>query len=204
MGDVDGDGSVDQVTVHARRPTNRACRYWLSVRTSRGRFTTQLPTPPRNSTARDDYEMFLAPEGMFHLPGERGRLIYVRLGLGASGSHGTLYMVRGSSIRRLAFEGERWDSRYTGNIWFPQSAEYGDATGCISGAPRTVVQTSYQGRGATATYDVTRAFFRLEGQRFVLFRKRHLVVQDSRLGHFAELGGTPFHTCPGRIGMAGL
>jgi hypothetical protein len=186
-GDVDGDGSPDEVSLAFDQKAARGCQAFLVVE---GADETRvlaiesfdpafgLPQPRLNTLAEVDA-----------VP---GREVVVDLVTGASTQFVGLFTMTGGALARVVVEGDEFPT----DDLFPYGGSVGhlEASNCAGDAGMVVVSTATP-RGDD--YQVTRRFFSFEGSTPRIepssTERERVALED--LGRFPEYESSPFGDC---------
>ena len=186
-GDVDGDGSPDEVSLAFDATGARGCQAFLVVEGSGESAVLAvesfdrafgLPQPRLNRLAEVDS----AP----------GSEVAVDLVAGASTQFVGLFTMAGGELARVEVEGDEFPA----DDLFPYGGSVGhvDASDC-AGAPGTIVISTATPKGDD--YQVTRRFFRFQGStpRAEPSSTERARVALEELGRFPEYRSSPFGGC---------
>jgi hypothetical protein len=186
-GDVDGDGSPDDVSLAFDNTGALGCQAFLMVESSGESEVLSiesfdrafgLPQPRLNTVAEVD----TAP----------GSEVAVDLVAGASTQFVGLFTMTGGELARVEVEGDEFPT----DDLFPYGGSVGhvEASDC-AGAPGTIVISTATPRGDD--YQVTRRFFRFKGStpRVEPSSTERDRVAFEDLGRFPEYRSSPFGGC---------
>jgi hypothetical protein len=187
VGDVDGDGSEDRVTLRVddRRPA--ACRSVLVAELAAG--TVVAPVEPLDWPGTDPELLLLAQ--VDDRPGLEPAVALSPMNVYEPGA---VFTVRDGALERMTLGWSHGDL-------FPLDDEFPAGVDC-SGEPGAIVVTfGGLADGTDRYWDVKRSFFRAAGVRFELLRqeKYRVEVGPETPAQWPELGGHPFVSCPDRV-----
>jgi hypothetical protein len=189
VGDVDGDGTGDRVTlrVDAKRPAR--CRHVL-VADIAGDSAAVARVSPLPWPGSDPQLLLLA-----EIDGRPGLEPVVAMSPAAVYRPGAVFALRRRALVRMRLE------KASVPELFPLSDEFPAGVDC-AGPPGTIVVT--QGRVADegdSRYDITRSFYRAAGTRFSLVRDEHFQVGvgNEARQRWPEVRGDPFIRCSDRV-----
>jgi hypothetical protein len=189
VGDVDGDGGRDRVTlrVNAKRPPS--CRHVLVVEL-RDRIAT-APVRPLAWPGTDPELLLLA-----EIDGRPGLEPVITLSPFNAYRPGAVFSARGAKLSRMRLEGV-----YSAEL-FPLDDEFPTGVDC-AGDPGTIVVTHGNlARGGDRFWDIRRTVYRVFGSRFrplAAAGRFRVEVGPDAARRWPELGGRPFRTCPQRV-----
>jgi hypothetical protein len=187
-GDLDGDGSVDRVTLRVDRKRPRACRHLLVGELGPGTTvaTAVKPLPWFGTNPR----LLLLAE----IDGRSGLEPVVALSPAAVYRPGAVFAMRKGKLVRLRLEGAR-----PSNL-FPLEDEFPSGVDC-AGKPGTIVVTRSKVGDPDSHWDVKRSVHRRAGIRFERVRTRRfrVAVGPEASRRWPEVAGDPFRSCPHRV-----
>jgi hypothetical protein len=191
VGDVDGDGSPDRVTLRADATAPARCRHVLVVEPAQGSIVA-APVKPLAWPGTNPKLLLLA-----EIDGRAGLEVVVTLSPANVFRPGAVFTLRRGELARM-----RVERRYTPDI-FPFYDEFPAGVDC-AGEPGSIVLTlgDLADRGRDDSHwDITRAFYDVAGTRFELIRKRTLRVEvgPEAKRRWPEVRGRPFLSCPNRV-----
>jgi hypothetical protein len=193
LGDVDGDGTADRVTLRRSETRPTRCRHVLVV--ERGEETAVVPVKPLPWPGTNPELLLLA-----EIDGREGLEPVVALSPANVYEPGAVFTMREGELLRMRREVE---AQLPEDL-FPFDDEFPAGVDCAA-KPGTIVATS----GILADrerddrhWDVTRSFYRAVGTRFELLRDDDFLVEvgPGAAQRWPELRSTPFLSCPGRVG----
>jgi hypothetical protein len=188
VGDVDGDGRADRVTlrVDTRRP--RRCRHLLVVRVRAGTAVSARVKPlPWPGT---DARLLLLAE----IDGRAGLEAVVALSPAAVYRPRAVFTMRHGELARM-----RLGATSPSDL-FPFYDEFPSGVDCAA-EPGTIVATFGNMADNDAYWDIKRSLYRRVGIRFELVREERFRVKvgPEAKRRWPELRGDPFLTCPRRV-----
>ena len=168
VGDVDGDGRRDRVSLRIAPRARLACGVLLVARTGRGTQVVRVRYDPNSPGTAGDlvrYERFPLLNGLYRLDGRRGLEIVVTAEEGASNSFLQLFAVRSGRLIRLrpGLAGNLGEISWGG---FAQASQGID---CDGGLIRVTAFYVLRDR-----WRLTRTFYRVESTRLGLVRSERL------------------------------
>jgi hypothetical protein len=190
LGDVDGDGAPDRVTLRADERRPPACRHLLVVEIRAAPIVAAVEPLPWPGT---DPQLLLLAE----IDGRGGLEPVVALSPAAVYQPGAVFTLRGGELRRMRLEGVR-----PGDL-LPFADEFPAGVDC-TGEPGTIFVTfgtlAEEGRD-DRHWAVTRSRYRAAGTRFALLGSEELLVEvgPEAKRRWPELRGDPFLGCEGRV-----
>jgi len=184
LGDVDGDGLDDGVQTFGRPTRHSDCRYLLRVRTDGGRFQARVH---HDAYGLEHYLNLLMLVDINGVPGDE---IVVAVDQGAYAQIAQIFTLSPGYLTRIKGFGSR-------DLWISgASAGNGAVFGCLDPDGGTVFRTVWGYAGDGKRHDITRRFYRVEGDRATLyFRERHTMVLTKAFDRFPE-----FDDSDGRFG----
>ena len=190
VGDVDGDGAGDRVTLRAdaRRPAR--CRHLLVVELTANRTT--VATVPHLSWPGTDPQLLLLVE----VDGRPGLEPVVALSPMAVYRPGAVFTLRQGTLSRMRAEGLSVAELIPFYDEFPAGVDCGERPGTI-----VVTQARFPDEG-DGHWDITRSFYRAAGIRFDLVREERFQVEvgPEARERWPEVRGDPFLSCSPRVG----
>jgi hypothetical protein len=189
-GDVDGDGTMDLVTLRRDAAHPAGCRHVLVVELEGG-ATLAAAVPPLAWPGGDPQLLLLAD-----VDGRPGLEAAVDLSPANVYRPGAVFTLRDEAMRQLRREGAPVPGH------FPFHDEFAAGVDC-TGRPGEIVVT--QGRiseRGDRWWAITRTFLRADGGRFAENRVElyEVEVGDEAGRRWPEIRGDPFLSCPGRVG----
>jgi hypothetical protein len=193
VGDVDGDGKADRVTIRKDRERPVRCRHVLVVEGGSTQVAPVQPVPWDGALA--DPRLVLLAE----IDGQPGLEPVVELTPAAVYRPGSVFTMREGTLLQMQFDAE---AKLPDDL-FPFDDEFPAGTDC-AGEPGMIVVTfgGLAQRGADDShYDITRSFYRAAGTRFERLRRERFRVGISldETRRWPELRGRPFVSCPHRV-----
>jgi hypothetical protein len=186
-GDVDGDGSPDEVSLAFDQKAARGCQAFLIV---------EGADEPRVLAIESFDPAFGLPQPRLNTLAEvdavPGREVVVDLVTGASTQFVGLFTMTGGALARVVVEGDEFPT----DDLFPYGGSVGhlEASNCAGDAGMVVVSTATP-RGDD--YQVTRRFFSFEGSTPRIepssTERERVALED--LGRFPEYESSPFGGC---------
>ena len=201
-GNIDGDGSVDEVWFGARRIEGR-CRYFVFARaTMAGSSAVPIPTADRfsRSSARNGAR----PIAFVRIDSVPGKEVAVRLLLGASVQPFGFFTMRFGSLRRMAINDSPKPLASEDMFAYGGGLSLMFATDCaFAKSPRTLVFSRAFPDGTGPRYIVERRWYQVRGDSFA--RTAHSTERASvrlaglrrRFPEFRNDGLLPH--CQGRV-----
>jgi hypothetical protein len=190
VGDVDGDGTADRVTLRVDKTRPARCRHLLVVQITGG--MAAIATVPPLPWPGTDPQLLLLVE----IDGRPGLEPVITLSPSAVYRPGAVFTLSEGVLLRMQLE------RAPVPELFPFYDEFPAGVDC-AGQPGTIVVT--QGRLADEgdrRWDITRSFYRAAGARFALVRGERFQVEVGRepRRRWPEVRGDPFLRCGERVG----
>jgi hypothetical protein len=190
LGDVDGDGTPDRVTLRGddRRPA--ACRHLLVVEIRSVTIAAAVAPLPWPVT---DPRLLLLAE----IDGRAGLEPVVALSPAAVYRPGAVFTLRGGELERMRLEGRRPADVFPFYDEFPAGVDCAGEAGAI-----VVTSGGLADRGRDDRHwALTRARYRAAGTRFALVgSEAHRVeVGPEAKRRWPEVRGDPFLSCEGRV-----
>jgi hypothetical protein len=188
VGDVDGDGRADRVTLRVDKQRPRRCRHLLVVRMRAGTAVSArvkpLPWPGTNP------RLLLLAE----IDGLAGLEPVVALSPAAAYRPGAVFTMRHRELARMRLEAT------SPSDLFPFYDEFPSGVDCAA-EPGTIIATFGNVADNDAYWDITRSLYRSAGIRFELVRKERFQVKvgPEAKRRWPELRGDPFLSCPRRV-----
>jgi hypothetical protein len=182
-GDVDGDGSIDRISLAVDADARPGCRAFVVVQTAEGR----LIAPIQERELQVDLG-FPVLESIVGVDDRAGGEIVVRVAAGASTEFAGLFTVADDALERVRLNGPH------GNL-FPSGGSVGHLEASNCGPDGGVVISTATTRGRR--YALERRFYFFEGTSLVeneSFAERRRVSPDA-LASFPEFGAPPFSMC---------
>jgi hypothetical protein len=194
IGDVDGDGRPDEVTLRkdARRP--EACRHVLVVETASDETMIDV-VEPLDWPSPDPKLLLLA-----EIDGRAGLETVVALSPEAVFRPGHVYTVLKETLSRMRLAGEN-PGRYP--HLFPFYNEFPAGVDCAD-SPGQIVETvsRFAPGGDDSVTGITRTIYRSKGATFrPVNHKKYLVdcCNQEAKRRWPEIADDPFRSCPGRV-----
>lgn len=194
-GDVDGDGTDDEVSIAIDPEAQEACRYFLVVATS-GALTAARIDPGMVGSSDDG----LALAALLQVDDGPGRVIVVDVRHGAATTFAAAYAMRGAVPTLLTIEGLQS---------VEDSFAYGGSLSGLSGVdctgkPGIIVVSGAHAEGSE--WIVERNYFSFEDGEFRLYeqKERHRLSKEeleasSLEDRFPEFEPNAFPNCPGAV-----
>ena len=187
LGDVDGDGELDPISIESFPTAESGCQAILTV------FVDDAPSSISLEQEGVDFASGAPPSllGVADVDGRPGDEIIVRLVSGASTEFTGLYTAASGSLERLTVSGGEF-----GDL-FPSGGSVGHLEQSDCAEPGTVVIATAVPKGAK--YQVTRTRFRFDGEAFSPDDEKTVLVDAEELasGAVPEFSsGAPFGSCP--------
>ena len=191
VGDVDGDGSPDRVTLRADAKRPARCRHVLVVEPAGG-DTAAAPVKPLPWPGTNPKLLLLA-----EIDGNDGVEAVVTLSPANVFRPGAVFTLRQGDLARM-----RVERRYTPEL-FPFYDEFPAGVDC-AGKPGSIVVTLgdiADGGKDDSHWDVTRSFYQAADHRFELVRRQAFRVEvgPEAKQRWPEVRGRPFLSCPDRV-----
>jgi hypothetical protein len=191
VGDVDGDGGDDRVSLGADKMRPAPCRYLLVVESAAG-SSIAAPVKPLPWPGTDPELLLLA-----EIDGRSGVEPVIALSPEAVYRPGAVFTMRDGELRRMRLVGSD-----TADL-FPFYDEFPAGVDC-AGEPAAIVVTSggmANGGKDDRHWDITRSFYRAAGSRFEPVRAEEFLVEvGPEAGQrWPEVRGEPFLSCAGRV-----
>ena len=190
VGDVDGDGTGDRVTLRVDKPRPARCRHVLVVQLAGGE--TAVATVPPLPWPGGDPQLLLLAE----IDGRSGLEPAVALSPANVYRPGVVFTLSRGALRPLRRERAAVPEFVHFYDEFPAGVDCAGQPGAI-----VVTHSRISDRG-DRWWEVTRSFYRAAGTRFVHVRDALFEVEvgDEATRRWPEVRGDPFLSCPGRIG----
>lgn len=191
VGDVDGDGTPDRVTLRADQARPLRCRYFLVAELAGARVVVARVKPL--AWPGTDPELLLLAE----IEGRAGLEPVVSLSPLAVYRPGGVFTVRQGELARMRVE----------DLFPPELVPFDDefpaGVDCAAQPGKIVVThggLADEGRD-DSHWDISRSFYRADGDHFELVRREEFRI---RVGsgdeqRWPELGGRPFLSCPNKV-----
>lgn len=191
VGDVDGDGREDRVSVRADEARPARCRYVLVVEIAAG-TTIAAPVAPLSWPGTDPEVRLLA-----EVDGHPGFEPVVALSPAAVYQPGAVFTMRDDELRRMRLAGSE-----SGDL-FPFDDEFPTGVDC-TGEPGAIVVTFgdlADGGTDDRHWDIIRSFYRAAGSGFERVREEEFRVEvgPDAERRWPELRGDPFLSCAVRV-----
>jgi hypothetical protein len=190
VGDVDGDGRSDRVSLHAGWVKERGCRYRLIVRGERDRYTLRLREGLLEAPRVSLEARVAALRGLARIDRRSGSEILVELNRGAASSGVAVYTVRRGGLQyvRLRFG--------DGLLWEAQAGLVSALTDCWHGAASgLVISSSRETDPSNGLSDVDRRLFRVDHGRFRRVWHRRYFETRRDFPEFKSVGAGLFASC---------
>jgi hypothetical protein len=193
VGDVDGDGSVDRVTLRADPNRPPRCRHLLVVQIHEGAALV-VPVKPLPWPGTNPQLVLLA-----EIDGHAGVEPVVELSPANVYRPGAVFTLHRGRLTpmRLQVKAPLPDDLFPFDDEFPAGVD-------CAGEPGTIVRT-FGGLAEHGTddshWDIKRSFYRAVGNRFERLRVERFLVEvgPEAKQRWPELRGVPFRSCPGRV-----
>jgi hypothetical protein len=191
MGDVDGDGRGDRVSLRADRTRPERCRHVLVVELSGGSAIAARVKPL--SWPGTDPKLLLLAE----IDGRPGLEAAISLSPAAVYRPGAVFTLRRGELARMRVE------RSLVRDLVPFYDEFPAGVDC-AGEPGSIVVTLgdlADGGTDDSHWDITRSVYRAAGVRFELVRTQAFRVEvgPEAKQRWPEVRGRPFLSCPNRV-----
>jgi hypothetical protein len=191
VGDVDGDGRDDRVTLRADEERPARCRYVLVVESAAGDASV-APVAPLPWPGTDPGLLLLA-----EIDGRSGVEPVIALSPAAVYQPGAVFTMGDGRLTRMRLLGTDVDDL------FPLYDEFPAGVDCAA-EPGTLVVTLgdlADGGKDDQHWEITRALFSAAGSEFERVRERQLLVEvGPEAGQrWPEVRGDPFRTCGARV-----
>jgi hypothetical protein len=192
MGDVDGDGKEDRVSVRADEARPESCRYLLVVESSGG--TTIVAPVAALSWPGTDPELRLLAE----VDGRAGLEPVVALSPEAVYRPGAVFTMREGRLRRMRLIGI--EPPIPDDI-FPFDDEFPAGVDCTAEPGSIVVTFGELAEKDDRHWDIVRSFYRAAGSEFEPVRAEEFRVEvgPGAAERWPELRGDPFVSCAPRV-----
>lgn len=189
VGDVDGDGAKDRVTLRVDKARPADCRYVLVAEIPAG--IAVAPVAPLDWPGTNPELVLLA-----QVDGRQGLEPAVALSPMNVYEPGAVFTMRDGALERVRLRGSYGDL-------FPFDDEFPAGADC-AGESGTIVVTFgglADGGKDDSHWDITRSFFRAAGVRFEPVREEEFRVEvgPEAPQQWPELRGDPFVSCPDRV-----
>ncbi|MFN2525095.1 MAG: hypothetical protein ABR505_02355 [Actinomycetota bacterium] len=187
-GDVDADGSDDEIALAFDTAAGEGCQVFLIVQTSAGTFGTSIAQPGMSVLRRAGIPRLARAA---EIDNRAGAEVVVDLIAGASTVHAAIFSMGSGALERLRIEG---DAPETDDL-FPYGGSVGhiEASDC-AGVGRIIVSVAVP-RGRNS-YLVTRRFYKTEGSSLEPAEEEQHGVAARQLNRFPEYETSPFGSCP--------
>jgi hypothetical protein len=191
VGDVDGDGGPDRVTLRVDSTAPARCRHVLVVEPAKG-SAVAAPVKPLPWPGTNPKLLLLA-----EIDGRAGLEMVVTLSPANVFRPGAVFTLRRGELARM-----RVERRYSPEL-FPFYDEFPAGVDC-AGEPGSIVLTLgdlADGGKDDSHWDVTRAFYDVAGTHFELVRKQTFLVEvgPEAKQRWPEVRDRPFLSCPNRV-----
>jgi hypothetical protein len=188
LGDVDGDGRADRVTLRVDRTRPASCRHIVVVELRGGNAIA--PVRPLSWPGTDPELLLLA-----EIDGRPGLEPVITLSPFNVYRPGAVFAARGGALSRMRLAG------VDPADLFPLDDEFPAGVDC-AGEPGTIVVTHGNlARGTDRFWEIRRTVYRASGSRFrpVGARRFRVEVGPDAAKRWPELAGRPFRSCARRI-----
>jgi hypothetical protein len=190
LGDVDGDGDADRVTLRADERRLPRCRHLLVVEMHAGATAAAvvkpLPWPGTNP------QLLLLAE----IDRRTGLEPVVELSPANVYRPGAVFTLRDGKLVRM-----RLETTCCPDDLFPFYDEFPSGVDCLE-EPGTIVATfGNLARGGDRHWAIKRSSYRAAGIRFELYRNQRFRIEvgPEAERRWPEIRGDPFLSCPGRV-----
>jgi hypothetical protein len=192
VGDVDGDGKEDRVSVWADEPRPESCRYLLVVESSGG-TTIVAPVAPLSWPGTDPELRLLA-----EVDGRAGLEPVVALSPEAVYRPGAVFTMREGELRRMRLIGI--EPPIPDDL-FPFDDEFPAGVDCTAEPGSIVVTFGELAEKGDRHWDIVRSFYRAAGTEFEPVRAEEFRVEvgPGAAERWPELRGDPFISCAPRV-----
>jgi hypothetical protein len=191
LGDVDGDGAQDRVSVRVDESRAPRCRHLLVVELASG--TPVAAVEPLDWPGTDPALLLLA-----EIDGRPGLEPVLTLSPAAVYQPGAVFTVRDGGLERMRLE-DGAPSRLYPEL-FPLDDEFPAGVDC-AGPGRIVVTVGGLAAGGDRFWDVTRTLLRASGRGFALIRRQRFRIEvgPEAQQRWPELASDPFRSCRPRV-----
>jgi hypothetical protein len=193
-GDLRGDGRSTRAMILGDEERHLRCRYFLAVGYPGG-TASYAPIEAAKSLPYDVPSLLMAVE----IDGQPGLEVVADFG-GPMHPHrtGQIFTFEGVSLVAMRVEPAQLEG--IPPILFPLGGEFAAGVDC-AGEPGAIVVTSgdlADGGTDDRHFDVTRTFYRAQGDRFVESRREtHTIEVGTERDRWPELADDPFRSCSG-------
>lgn len=188
-GDVDGDGTDDEVSVALDPSGEPGCRSFIVVETSSGTFVA--PTDPDGSMAGFEPQL----RALVQADDQPGSEIVAQVLAGASTQFIAMFTLHDGALARVSVE----PVGAFGDIadLFPYGGSVGhmEASDCAADG-RIVISAATPAGGSGERYEVQRVFLRFEGSELIQDEVEKQVVSVFKIEELPEYRSSPFGSCP--------
>lgn len=182
-GDIDGDGSAEEVLLYRDEEGDPGCEAFLVA----GRNGAVHPVIQEGMTSGSGLPNLL---GMAQIDGRPGLDVVVRLLAGASTEFVGVFSAAGGELERLRVE----DSSGSGDLFaYGGGVAHLDAIDCDEEG-RVIVSSAVSEDGDGYTY--TRTVYEYDGGALVPVETSEVVVAAEDIPDLPEFAGSPFGSCP--------
>jgi hypothetical protein len=192
VGDVDGDGDEDRVTLRADGTRPPRCRHLLTVELASGTAVARVEPLDWPGT---DPELLLLAE----LDGRPGLEPVLTLSPAAVYQPGAVFTLRDRELARMRLAAGAPSRLYP--ELFPLDDEFPAGVDCARRPGRIVVTVGGLAKGGDGHWDITRTVLRAAGTRFEPIRRQQFRVEagPDAQRRWPELAGAAFVSCPNRV-----